>query len=338
MHVAFGFDQNYTMPTGMVMLSICINTPGPICFHALIAPDVTDASRVLLEDLVNSYGKRIVFYTIDPMLLKGAHLNPRYTLCAYNRLLIPDILSPDIKKVIYLDSDTVTVDSLQPLWDVELADNEPLGLCYDSNSSDVRYLNSLDIPLSQTYCNTGVLLMNLDCWRREGIGRKCLDLLSTRDFPFVDQDVLNILLGDRFHHLHLRYNLQYQFLTEDEKDLMVEKAKYHPEVSEAVESPVVIHYSGHFKPWYTDCKFAEPWRKCKALSPWKDMPLIPRHTNEGFQLQVDGVIDNDIEAARSIAAPLIAIAMKLSIRRPRLFVLLRKMLWTLARKRHLIKD
>lgn len=338
MHVAFGFDRNYTMPTGMVMLSICINTPGPICFHALTAPDVTDDSRQLLEDMVGSYGNRIVFYTIDPTLLKGVHLNPRYTLCAYNRLLIPDILPSDIKKIIYLDSDTITVDSLQTLWDIELADDEPLGLCCDSNSSDVRYLNSLDLPISQAYCNTGVLLMNLDCWRREGIGRKCLDMLSTRDFPFVDQDVLNILLGDRFHHLHLRYNLQHQFLTEDEKDLMVEKAIYHPEVSEAIESPVVIHYSGHFKPWYTDCKFAEPWRKYKDLSPWKDMPLISRHTNEGFQLLVEGVIDNDMEAARSIVAPLAAIAMELSNRQHRLFVLIRKMSWALARKLHLLED
>ena len=39
-HIAFCFDQNYSMPCGVSITSICENTPGPICFHALIAGNV----------------------------------------------------------------------------------------------------------------------------------------------------------------------------------------------------------------------------------------------------------------------------------------------------------
>lgn len=337
-HIAFGFNENYTMPTGVVMLSICMNTPGPICFHALIDPDVTGTSRKQMEDMAASFGNQIAFYTIAPELFKGAYLNPIFTLSTYNRLLIPEILPAEVKKAIYLDCDTITVNSLQPLWDEELADDEPLGMAYDSGTSDVRHLNNLDIPLSQRYFNSGVLLMNLDCWRREHLCEKCINLVATNDFPYVDQDAINILLGHRVHHLHLRYNLQYPFLTVDEKEWMIEKSIYTPEAFEAIKAPVIIHYSGHFKPWYTDCEIPQYWMKYKALSPWKDVPLIQRHTNMGFHLQVDGVVTTDIEAADSIVAPLLAIIMNMSIKHHRLFMLFRKMLWTIARKRHLIED
>ena len=58
-HIAFCFDQNYSMPCGVSITSICENTPGPICFHALIAGNVTDDAKDKIRKVTGSHGNQV---------------------------------------------------------------------------------------------------------------------------------------------------------------------------------------------------------------------------------------------------------------------------------------
>ena len=61
-HIAFCFDQNYSMPCGVSITSICENTPGPICFHALIAGNVTDDAKDKIRKVTGSHGNQVFYY------------------------------------------------------------------------------------------------------------------------------------------------------------------------------------------------------------------------------------------------------------------------------------
>lgn len=67
--------------------------------------------------------------------------------------------------------------------------------------------------ISQGYLNAGFLLINLKRWEEEDISAQAIQLLKNNrlknKFPFLDQDVLNILLTNKVIYLNKKYNTQY---------------------------------------------------------------------------------------------------------------------------------
>lgn len=337
-HIAFGFDENYAMPCGVAITSICETTPSPVFFHALIAEDVTEDSRKKIEAEVNAHGNSVAFYVIDQERLSTLSEFKYFTRSVYNRFLIPELLPTDVHKVLYLDSDVIAIKSLQELWDTPLEEDVPIAMAYDSGCTNVVFHNSTGIPITEPYYNSGVILMNLDCWRREGLAQICIKSMEENNFLLVDQDVLNVVLGKRLKNLHLRYNCQICLLIKSEESWLLDKERYFSQVYEAIADPVIIHYTEGLKPWHSGCRFAAEWLKFKSLSPWKDIQLVTRTVKGEYQLFVSGVDRIDISAADSIAVPMVALASELNLKHPRIFSLLRKAAWTIAKKKRLVKD
>ena len=67
-------------------------------------------------------------------MFDGIKLPPHVTKITYARVLIPDILSK-IDKVIFIDSDTLVLQDLTTLYDIDLQDK------YLAAVEDVDYLN-----------------------------------------------------------------------------------------------------------------------------------------------------------------------------------------------------
>lgn len=272
-HIAFGFDHKYVMPCGVAIVSICEHTGSYIMFHALVSSDVACEDRKRLEGIVHSYKNAITYYDVDKCQFSHLPEVCHITRSTYNRFLIPKMLSADIKKVLYLDTDLIAVQSLEPLWNIELKPDEPVAMAIDARCSGVRQHNAINLPLSESYYNAGVMLMNLECWRKENISDKCIDSIMNYNWPWLDQDALNVVLRGRIKKLHLKYNLQMAFVRCLEKDWEIERDLYFTEVYVAKDDPVIIHYSEETKPWHDNYTHPEEWLKYKALSPWKDMPL-----------------------------------------------------------------
>jgi lipopolysaccharide biosynthesis glycosyltransferase len=134
------------------------------------------------------------------------------TVTGYFRLLIPDILRA--KRALYLDIDTLILSDLQPLLSIDLK-GAPLGAVRDILNP---YLGS---PLAlrgdvlppelamRPYFNAGVLLMDLDLWRSEAIGRSAMSLIERNDarLRFMDQDALNLIVSGNFTELDPAWNM-----------------------------------------------------------------------------------------------------------------------------------
>lgn len=274
LHVALAFDENFAMPCGITIVSICENTPCDIFFHVIIADDVTDKSKNKILDIVKKYHKHIRFYNIDEMLFKNLPETSYITKSTYFRLLLPQIIPIDINKIIYLDSDLVALKSIKSLWEFELEEDTPAAMAIDGNCSNVTFHNFTELPLEQPYYNAGVIVMNLSCWRKENIGIKCISLITEKKYRYMDQDALNVLIGKRIKQLHLKYNLQIEFLLSKETYWKVDRSLYFEQVHEAINAPVIIHYAHpDYKPWYKYTYYNDHWLRFKAKSPWKDYSL-----------------------------------------------------------------
>ncbi len=340
-HIAFCFDQGYVIPTGVAMYSICVNTPGPVCFHALVSSDVPDEAKQMMESMAISHGKEIDFHVIDSSSVEKTFSNAYVTHISkstYYRFLLPDVLPSDVPKIIYLDGDLVTLGSLRPLWETELAPDEPAAIACDMMADDVILHNRLGTPLSQPYFNCGVMVINLGCWRMEGLGAICLEQARTHSYELMDQDVVNVLLGHRIKRLHFKYNCLSEYTLTPEKSWKVSREKYFDEIHEALTQPVIVHFIGCRKPWHKGYPLASEWLEYKAASPWKDLPMQSSSYGMWLNVRFPALQDSDHDLAEGIAAPMIALAVRLGQSHPRVFRIFRKIVWSIAKKLHLFDN
>jgi lipopolysaccharide biosynthesis glycosyltransferase len=167
------------------------------------------------------------------------------------RVLLPELL-PDLTKVLYLDADTIAVDSLAPLWETEL-DDHLLGAVTNVFQADhLGRPAELGLAGPEVYFNSGVLLMNLDAMRLEQSTERVRTyaLANRGRLEWPDQDALNVVLGDRRLALAPRWNLMSSTMIFPWAPDVYGEAAFE----EAVTNPAIRHFEGpsFAKPWHPD--------------------------------------------------------------------------------------
>ena len=125
-----------------------------------------------------------------------------WSKAACYRLILPELLR-EVDLCLYLDSDTLIVGDITPLWDVDMTDFCLAGV-FDDIASVRRETVGHSIPGIQTYVNSGVLLMNLRLMRERGVQEQLL--AGVGDYLVVDQDLLNVVCYGAIRLLPSGYN------------------------------------------------------------------------------------------------------------------------------------
>ena len=282
MHIAFCTDTNYIMPAGVAMVSVCENNKNiDINFHLVItdegtSPDEVDNKVKPLLDIANSYNKQVNVYRISQKRISEFACNGAnyISTTAFSRIFLPEILDSSIKKVLYLDCDLVCDGPLTDLWDIELGEDCPFGAIVDSNYASPNIHKIAEIPQDVYYINSGVLLMNLDCWRKNQYIDLCVRVALEKKFPLLDQDLLNHLFYKKIQYLPVKYNLQLPVLIDGPHSLHI-TLDYFDEIVTSSKKPVIIHYLSENKPWKNEkCPLREVWTKYLNMTIWKGQPLV----------------------------------------------------------------
>lgn len=134
-----------------------------------------------------------------PSLHEIRSLRGNYT--TYGRLFLPELL-PDAETCLYLDCDLIVTCPVDPLFELTRS-GAPLyadGTGIRGDSIDRPSFEQLGLPTAKPYLNGGVLVLNLEQWRRDKIGGECLAFARAHGQLLLsaDQTVLNVVLGDRF--------------------------------------------------------------------------------------------------------------------------------------------
>ena len=125
-----------------------------------------------------------------------------------------------LDKIIQLDVDTVVTDSLKPIWDIDIS---------DSYFAAVREPERDNGKYGARYFNIGVAVFNLNKIRKDKADDKAINMLNTKAYTFIDQDVWNIIGSDTATELDVRYNeTMFTGLT---------------------DNPAVVHFAGYKRWW-----------------------------------------------------------------------------------------
>jgi lipopolysaccharide biosynthesis glycosyltransferase/glycosyltransferase involved in cell wall biosynthesis len=127
----------------------------------------------------------------------GPNFQNAWTYMCLMRTAYPQMF-PQYDKVLSLDIDVVITEDIGCLWDIDLTDYYFAGVAEEGRSTG----GPRDI-----YANFGVIMMNLDKLRRDGLGNKLIEAVNTEKFGCPEQDAFNKLCRGHIYQLPNDYNV-----------------------------------------------------------------------------------------------------------------------------------
>lgn len=178
-----------------------------------------------------------------------------HTLTIYYRLFIADMF-PEYSKAIYLDADTLVLQDIAGLYQMDLGE-QAIGAVTDQllaiDPDLANYPKQVVGVDRKKYVNSGVLLLNLEQLRRERFSQRFLTLLQKYHFKLIaaDQDYLNAMAQDAITFLPVKWNDQAAVPIDEAGDVGL------------------VHYNLFRKPWhYRDVPFRQAFWQTAAKTPY----------------------------------------------------------------------
>lgn len=237
-HIATGFDNNYIVHIYAMITSLLHNNKGNnIVFHANTT-GITDTEKKELADYIQSNNSKIIFYDIEDSLNKAKIQIPAdsyFTVATFYRLFFAALIPSGVKKLLYIDPDTVIIGDLKELYQTDMG-NYPVAAAPDPF---FEKREELGITEKEQYFNAGVMLIDVENWKAQHVTENVLQFvkMNPEKVPYLDQDGLNATLINHWYKLDKKYN----FTTAD--------VKLQVPAKELIKDKVIIHFTSSRKPW-----------------------------------------------------------------------------------------
>lgn len=233
--------------------------------------------------MVESYNNKIAFYEIqDIEKFLGEKINTHaWHPIVIMRLMLARFIPKNVKKILYLDGDTIVRHDLTDLFEMDMK-GKTLAMSIEPQFQLICDEVKRNLG-KKPYCNAGVILFDLNKWRKDNCEKKILDFLAKKrnEIFAIDQDAINIIFRDDRMILPPKYNYaccaydqySYDFF---EKHLTL-LGKYNDYVSKqdyekSRKNPYIVHFLGFERPWEKGNRnrFKDEYYQYLSDTPWKN--------------------------------------------------------------------
>lgn len=266
--IFFSTDDNYIPYLDVAIASLIANASKEYNYRIIVLNTGLKEENIAKVKLNEQPGFVIDFIDISKQIenIKSRFKNVyHFSIVTYYRLFIASLF-PQYDKIVYLDCDLVVLGDISELYHTELGENI-LGAVVDhfvTTTTEFRLYAEKAIGVNpDTYFNAGVLLINLEEFRKNNIERKFIKLITEHDFDLLDPDqaYLNYLCYGKTQILPNGWNkAPAEIICEGNKN--------------------IVHYNLYKKPWqYDDVIEGECFWEYAQQSPFCDVIL---ERKEGF--------------------------------------------------------
>lgn len=243
-------DKNYLPPLRVLLKSLFSNNDGEVFRIFMLHSNIPDEECDRLDSFCRAHGSSLSAVQVPDEAFADAPILGHYTKAMYYRLLAFQLLPQDIKKILYLDPDILVLNSVRPLYEIDIKDYLYAAAMHSAYGSITKYLNQIRLqnPNLEGYFNSGVLLMNLENQRREISDKELFEYVEQYHNLLIlpDQDAINALYGeeilpvdDTVYNYDVRHYVIYNLTSGGEKDL-----------EWVINNTVFLHFCGKNKPWH----------------------------------------------------------------------------------------
>lgn len=245
-------DLNYLRYACVTIASVAYCTKSEVSFYILHREIPLLLQHIVKNWLESKFSNcKLNFLDISTALNKINVKQVRhFNALVFGRYFIPELL-PNIDKAIYLDSDTIVLDDITNLAEIELGEYS-IGGVYEYWQDNIDWGNKikndlqyLELSENHKYFSSGVLVINCNKWRKQKITTKLLDSYNKyREFTqYPDQDPLNKLFENNYKELNPIYN------TTEQTIIYYQRYLDNDEFANLKNNIVVRHFAGDNKPW-----------------------------------------------------------------------------------------
>lgn len=209
-NVLYTFDTRFwklALVSMVSMLKNRTNKDAKCTIFCMVAPGTRGYRKI--EKTVQEFGADLVWRVVRKYENPYRGYNySRWSPVIFYRLNAHNIF-PNVKKMLYMDSDTIVNDDLTELFNTDLSDwamgaiqdMAPTEIADNENGQYVKDFAQKYLG-NGPYFNSGVLLLNLEKMREYEKDLRAVDI----ELTYPDQDVLNAGLKGKIYPLPMRYN------------------------------------------------------------------------------------------------------------------------------------
>ena len=280
-HIVYITDANYLYPTQVAAYSAIQNKCPNSVYHFHILTDGINPQKAELA--FKPLEREDVDFEVVPQIkvldMEFSDFLQHISSAAMLKFMIADAL-PHVKRVIYMDSDTVVVKDLSKLYNQNLGDNLMAAVSDIAAIAQPGYLATIGFR-EKNYYNAGMLLLDLEQMRKKHVGSQLNEYVRRNpNLVFIDQDAYNVVLRKKIKKLPYIFNCMATMHFERYKKVTFNKylqqrffgkqtmrsnflKLYSDELPlfyrNLFKDVVVFHYFGFSKPWRGVVK-KEPFR------------------------------------------------------------------------------
>lgn len=286
LNVLYLTDNNYATYAGVSITSLFINNKHIDKITVYIIDDnIAKNNKEKFCRLAEEYGREIIFLDLtEGIRILESVGAPKYrnSYTTYLKLFTFNLLPDSVKRIFFIDSDTVVVGDLSEVIDLDM-EGCMIGAVRDGISHP--YKMALGYDYNDSWFNMGVMLVDVDKWKEGRAQDKVIEQLKKRTaYIAVDQDILNITQHGNIMTLHPKYNATAHHYVYKEKDFrraFPQGGFYESyEIMEEAQKEAVVRHFERFvgeSAWNagTAHPYAKLFDKYLQVSLWKDYEKKP---------------------------------------------------------------
>ena len=240
-------DEHYLPQLQVMLSSLSINNPGISCRVFLLHRGYSQDTLAKLESDLKGIGYELSPVLVDQGLFAGAPVSKQYPQEMYYRLLAAQLLPKELDRVLYLDPDILIINSIAPLWEMNLHGNLFAAAAHTGKTELSNNVNRVRLGTEQDYFNSGVLLMDLQRCRKEIVSDEIFRFVKDHGQELVlpDQDVLNALYGNRVLPLD---DVLWNYDARNYSNYFM-RSLGEASLPWVMEHTAILHFCGKEKPW-----------------------------------------------------------------------------------------
>jgi lipopolysaccharide biosynthesis glycosyltransferase len=244
--VACAANASYAMPLAVMLRSAVTHLD---CERRLVAYVVDDG--IASDDkqrVVQSLPDRASVNWVEPRRqdFDSLPLWGRMPITTYDKLMVAEFLPGNVHRAIWLDCDMLVLADLAAVWDRPFSGATTMAVQDSlvpvvSSRFGVGGYDELRMDPDTPYFNAGMMVIDVDAWRTDGISRLALEYLKKyqKRVCFWDQEALNAVLAGKWNALEPRWNWSANL------DRLGGTSATHAMSTRAR----LVHFSGRIKPW-----------------------------------------------------------------------------------------
>ena len=285
-------DDGYAMPLAVTIQSALDHLASDRRLRLYVLDGgLNDANKARLLKSWTDPRLTVEWIRADMSLVGDLFISYQVNVVTYLRLLMAQLLPKHVMRAIYIDADMLVRHDLGQLWDEEQGPHAVLAVqdiaapyidaavalprFEESRShlcaiTPIRNYRDLGLSPKAAYFNGGLLVANIDQWRREKYAEQMLDCLRIHREHILwwDQYALNIVLAGRWRPLDPRWNQNaHIYAFPGWRNSPLDRESFY----NVRRAPWIVHFCSPSKPWQCFCPhpFTRPFYRCLDRTDWR---------------------------------------------------------------------